>query len=107
MSISKENNQSIKSTASKSHSLEYFTKWKYAPSPESKDHIRLQKRYELFINGKFVKPNSKKYFNTTNPATEEKIAEIAEANEKDVDLAVNSAKKAYEKVWKKMRCHLK
>lgn len=102
MSISKENNQSIKSTASKSHSLEYFTKWKYAPSPESKDHIRLQKRYELFINGKFVKPNSKKYFNTTNPATEEKIAEIAEANEKDVDLAVNSAKKAYEKVWKKM-----
>ena len=36
--------------------LEYFTDWKYAPSPEATDHIRLQKQYDLFINGKFVKP---------------------------------------------------
>ncbi|MBC7864829.1 MAG: aldehyde dehydrogenase family protein [Bacteroidia bacterium] len=86
----------------KENNPEYFTDWKYAPSPESKDHIRLQNRYELFINGKFVKPNSKKYFDTINPATEEKIAEIAEANEKDVDLAVTAAKNAYDKVWKKM-----
>jgi hypothetical protein len=33
--------------------LEYFTDWKYAPSPEATDHIRLQKQYDLFINGKF------------------------------------------------------
>jgi aldehyde dehydrogenase (NAD+) len=81
---------------------EFFTDWKYAPAPESTDHIKLNKQYDLFINGKFVKPNSKKYYSTINPATEQKLAEIAEANEKDVDLAVTSAKNAYDKVWKKM-----
>ena len=82
--------------------LDYFTDWKYAPAPESTDHIRLQKQYELFINGKFVKPNSGKYFDTINPATEEKISTIAEANDKDVDLAVKSARTAYDKTWSKM-----
>ncbi len=81
---------------------EVFTDWKYAPAPESTDHIKINKQYDLFINGKFVKPNSKKYFATINPATEEKLSEVAEANEKDVDLAVTSAKNAYDKVWKKM-----
>lgn len=81
---------------------EYFTDWKYAPAPESTDHIRLQKQYELFINGKFVKPGSGKYFDTINPATEEKIASIAEANEKDVDMAVKAARSAYDKTWSKM-----
>ncbi len=83
-------------------SNEFFTDWKYAPAPESTDHIKLNKQYDLFINGKFVKPTSKKYFDTINPATEQKLAEVAEANEKDVDLAVTSAKNAYDKVWKKM-----
>ena len=82
--------------------LDYFTDWKYAPAPEATDHIRLQKQYELFINGKFVKPNSGKYFDTINPATEEKISTIAEANDKDVDLAVKSARTAYDKTWSKM-----
>ncbi|MBI3518572.1 MAG: aldehyde dehydrogenase family protein [Bacteroidetes bacterium] len=82
--------------------LEYFTDWKYAPSPEATDHIRLQKQYELFINGKFVKPNSGKYFDTINPATEEKISSIAEANDKDVDTAVKAARGAYDKTWSKM-----
>jgi aldehyde dehydrogenase (NAD+) len=76
--------------------------WSYSPAPESKDHIRIEDRYELFINGKFVKPASKKYFATYDPATEEKLAEVAWANHKDVDNAVNAAKNAYEKTWKKM-----
>lgn len=82
--------------------LEYFTDWKYAPSPEATDHIRLQKQYDLFINGKFVKPSSGKYFDTINPATEEKISSIAEANDKDVDSAVKAARGAYDKTWSKM-----
>lgn len=85
-----------------SKNLEYFTDWKYAPAPEATDHIRLQKQYELFINGKFVKPNSGKYFDTINPATEEKISSIAEANDKDVDSAVKAARGAYDKTWSKM-----
>src|ERR1700693_578216 len=82
--------------------LKFNTGWAYAPAPESKSHIKLKDRYDLFINGKFVKPSSGKYFETINPATEEKIAEVAEANAADVDKAVRAARNAYEKVWKKM-----
>ena len=77
-------------------------KWEYAPSPEATDHIKINKQYELFINGKFIKPNSKKYFDTINPSTEEVIAKIADANNNDVDFAVTSAKNAYDKYWKKL-----
>ncbi|MCW8989842.1 MAG: aldehyde dehydrogenase family protein, partial [Flavobacteriales bacterium] len=52
--------------------------------------------------GKWVKPSSGKYFDTVNPATEEKLASIAEANDKDVDKAVKAARKAYNEVWNKM-----
>ena len=43
----------------------------------------------------------KNIFHTINPATEEKLAEIAEANAADVNKAVNAARNAYEKYWKK------
>lgn len=76
--------------------------WEYAPAPESKEHVKIAVQHQLFINGKFTKPNSKKYFDTINPATEEKLSEIALANEKDVNAAVGAAKNAYEKIWKKM-----
>jgi aldehyde dehydrogenase (NAD+) len=76
--------------------------WEYAPSPEGIGHIKLNKKYKLFIDGKWVAPSSKKYFETINPATEEVLAEIAYANEKDVDLAVKAARKAYTNVWSKM-----
>src|ERR1051326_8294013 len=82
--------------------LNFGDRWSYAPAPEAHDYIRLQKRYPLFIGGKFVAPKSGKYFDSINPATEEKLAEIAEANARDVDLAVKSARKAYKKVWSKM-----
>ncbi len=80
--------------------LDFVTDWAYAPSPEDTKHIKLEKQYDLFIDGKFVKPNSKKYFDTVNPATEQKIAEVAEADEKDVDKAVKAARKAFGK-WSK------
>ena len=51
-----------------------------APAPESKSAAKINERYDLFINGKFEKPSNKKYFATINPATEEKLSEIAEAN---------------------------
>ena len=82
--------------------LQFDTKWKYAPAPESADHIQLQDRYDLFINGKFTAPASKKYFDTINPATEKRIASVAEANASDVDKAVTAAKNAQAKVWSKI-----
>lgn len=80
--------------------LDFTTDWAYAPAPEDTKHVKLEKQYDLFIDGKFVKPNSKKYFDTINPATEQKIAEVAEADEKDVDKAVKAARKAFAK-WSK------
>jgi aldehyde dehydrogenase (NAD+) len=82
--------------------LKFTGGWDYAPAPESKDHVQLKDRYDLFINGAFVKPLSGKWFDTINPATEKRIAAVAEAGEKDVNSAVTSARKAYDGVWGKM-----
>jgi aldehyde dehydrogenase (NAD+) len=91
--ISKKKNNTVK--------LKFDT-WQYAPAPESKSAATIKSQYDLFINGEWVKPTSGKYFDTINPATEEKLSEVADANVTDVDKAVASARKAYEKVWKKM-----
>lgn len=76
--------------------------WEYAPSLESTGHIDVKASYDLFIDGKWVKPSSGKYFETINPANEKVLAKIAHANEKDVDRAVKAARKAYDTVWSKM-----
>jgi aldehyde dehydrogenase (NAD+) len=76
--------------------------WEYAPSLESTNHIQLKKKYDLFIDGKWVKPKSGKYFKSINPANEEVLAEVACADADDVDLAVKAARKAYDTVWSKM-----
>ncbi len=76
--------------------------WDYSPSPESTSHVQLKKRYDLYIDGQFVAPTSGKYFETSNPATEKMIAEVAYGSEADVDKAVKAARKAYETVWSKL-----
>ncbi|MDH5456185.1 MAG: aldehyde dehydrogenase family protein [Gammaproteobacteria bacterium] len=77
--------------------------WEYAPAPESTDHVSIEKRYGLFINGEFVAPQSGRYFDTINPATEEKLSRVAEANGADVDKAVEAARDAYRNVWSRMK----
>jgi len=76
--------------------------WDYSPAPESTDHIQLKDQYDLFINGEFIPAVDGKYFDTINPSNEKKIAEVAEAGKADIEKAVASAKKAYEKTWSKM-----
>ena len=49
--------------------------WEFATAQESTNHICIKKKYDLFIDGVFVKPQSKKYFDTINPATDEQIAQ--------------------------------
>ncbi|MDD3720878.1 MAG: aldehyde dehydrogenase family protein [Lutibacter sp.] len=75
--------------------------WTYNEAPESTDHIQIQKKYDLYIDGKFSKPIKGKYFDTLNPSTNEKIASVAEATSEDVDAAVQAAKKAFES-WSKL-----
>ena len=83
-------------------SLNFKTDWQYAPALESTDHITLKKKYELFINGKFVAPDEQKYFDTINPSSGKKIAEVAEAGASDVNKAVKAARKAYGGTWSKI-----
>ncbi len=68
--------------------------WEYDPAPETADP-KLKPRYDLFIGGKFVAPKSGKYFDSINPATEEVLAQIALANQADVDAAYQAAQKAF------------
>ena len=77
--------------------------WEYAPAPESTDHVRIDKRYGLFIDGEFVAPEKGRYFDSINPATEEKLSRVAEAGPADVDKAVRAAREAYRKTWSKMK----
>ena len=73
----------------------------YADAPESRAILNLRDEYGLFIDGEFA-AGSGKSFATISPADEKKIAMIAAADEDDVDRAVASARRAYEKTWSKM-----
>jgi aldehyde dehydrogenase (NAD+) len=82
--------------------LKFDTSWSYAPAPESKSAATIARQYDLFIDGRWQKPVSQKYFTTINPATEEELSEVADANAADVDKAVKAARKAYDNSWCKM-----
>jgi aldehyde dehydrogenase (NAD+) len=75
--------------------------WEFDPAPESADP-KLKSRYDLFINGEFVEPKTGKYFDSINPANEQKIAEIALAGREDVDAAYAAAQRAFETTWGRM-----
>src|SRR5947209_978294 len=60
------------------------------------------RRYQLFIDGQFVDAESGKTFKTPNPSTGETFAEVAEADQADVDKAVAAARKAMTGKWSKM-----
>ena len=77
--------------------------WDYDPAPESTDHVRIDKRYGLFINGEFTAPERGRYFDTINPANEKKLARVAKADDADVDKAVKAARKAYAGPWGRMK----
>jgi aldehyde dehydrogenase (NAD+) len=84
----------------KDRRLRFGGKWDYAPALETAP-VKIEPRYELFIDGKFTAPHSGKYFPSINPATEETLCEIAHGDAQDVDRAVRAARRAYETVWSK------
>ncbi|MFN0195949.1 MAG: aldehyde dehydrogenase family protein [Planctomycetaceae bacterium] len=58
---------------------------------------------KLLIGGEWCNAVSGKTFATYNPATEEKIADVAEGDKADIDRAVKAARKAFETgPWSKM-----
>ena len=79
----------------------------YGPASESREAadqwLKAHKHeFQLFINGEWESPKSKKYFESFNPANKDFLAKIAEADKKDVDRAVSAAKKALSK-WAALR----
>lgn len=74
----------------------------YAPAPESRSIVDIKSEYGLFIDGQFVDPIDGASFKTIDPATEEVLSEISQAGVKDVELAVDAARRAYNQHWSRM-----
>ena len=61
------------------------------------------RRTQMLIDGQWQDSASGQTFPTCHPATEKKIADVARANEEDVDRAVKAARRAFETGdWPKM-----
>lgn len=73
----------------------------YAPAPEARSVVTLRPEYGLFIDGSFVDGHGDP-FDSVNPATGEKLATMASADEGDVDIAIAAARRAYERTWSRM-----
>jgi aldehyde dehydrogenase (NAD+) len=74
--------------------IERAAPFEYAPAPEATAVVSLRERYGLFIGGEFTDPQSGRSFTTISPATEEPLAEVAEAGPEDVARAVDAARTA-------------
>ena len=59
-------------------------------------------RKQLFINGEWREAAGRKTIEVVNPATEEVIAEVASAEQADVDAAVAAARAAFDGPWSKL-----
>jgi aldehyde dehydrogenase (NAD+) len=81
----------------------------YGPAPESDKEARAWLKHHadgasLFIDGGWHKPESGKWFETSNPATGEVLARIAQAGSADIDAAVKAARKA-QGPWSRLSGH--
>ncbi len=88
---------------------EVFESMTYGPAPEAPDAAYAwldehERKFGLFINGRWVEPKSKKFYDTSNPATGEPLAQIADAGRSDVDAAVKAARAAFP-AWSALSGH--
>src|SRR3954471_21428922 len=75
--------------------------FEYSPAPEARTVVDIRPSYGLFVDGEFVDGHGRS-FKTISPSTEEVLAEVAEADDHDVDQAVKAARRAYNRVWSRM-----
>ena len=88
-----------------------YQSMEYGPAPESPGQAvrwleEHDQKFQLFIGGKWQKPAGNKYFDSYNPATKDFLAKVVQAGPKDVDNAVNAAKKALPG-WIKAGAHVR
>ena len=88
---------------------EILDRMDYGPAPESDGPARawLKKHAEgtrLYIGGAWLKPKDGAWFDTTDPATGDVLAKVAQAGAGDVEAAVKAAAKA-QKTWAALSGH--
>jgi aldehyde dehydrogenase (NAD+) len=81
----------------------------YGPAPETSkpalDWIAAHNgKFKLFINNEWRDPSTKEWYPTINPATKQKLADVAKASEDDVQDAVKAARKAF-RSWSQLSGH--
>jgi phenylacetaldehyde dehydrogenase len=71
--------------------------------PEVQQFLATSKK--LLINGEWVEARSGRTFATFDPATGEKLTDVAHAEAADVDAAVQAARAAFEGPWSRMKAN--
>ena len=89
--------------------LEKHKTMEYSPAPEDPKETLIwldahKRRFGHFIGGKWQAPSEGKYFETSDPATGEKIADAAQGSAADVDAAVKAARAALP-IWQGFSSH--
>jgi len=66
---------------------------------EAHVEVAALEHHDLLIDGRRVPSLSGRYFDSIDPATEELIGRVAEGGAEDIDVAVRSARAAFERNW--------
>jgi aldehyde dehydrogenase (NAD+) len=74
----------------------------YVPSLEGRDIVTMRARYGLWVAGEEREARDGRAFDTIEPATGERLAEVADAGVTDVDDAVSAARRAFDETWRDM-----
>ena len=88
---------------------EIFESLEYGPAPESASPAlewlaRHERRFTLFVGGRWLEPRSGEFFDTVNPATGRPLAQVAQAGAEDVAAAVAAARAALPG-WRSLEPH--
>ena len=88
---------------------EKFVSMEYGPAPEDPKEAltwldRHARRFGHFIGGEWQPPAADVFFDTTDPATGEKIASVSQGASADIDAAVQAARKALPH-WQSLKPH--
>ncbi len=83
----------------------------YGPAPEAAGPVLAWldshgRRFQLFIDGRWVEPAEGGHFETLNPATAKPLATMALGGQADVDAAVAAARRAFE-TWRATPGHVR
>jgi aldehyde dehydrogenase (NAD+) len=89
--------------------IEKFGTMEYGPAPEDAKESLLwldasKRRFGHFIGGEWRAPVDGKYFETSDPSTGEKLADVAQGSAGDVDAAVKAARAALSE-WQELSNH--